>query len=237
MNTPTKYRKKPVVIEAMQVLYDLRNHVEIRRWAESTTPEGEEIPVSITAFDSQIVIHTLEGDMRATIGDWIIRGVQGEFYPCKPDIFAATYEAAVPGGEAHVPYAAKRAALQAVRATPATGFSWPHAIDVILTAALPLLTAAPSATREAETCAWCPSAARGSARHNDDRLYPSCGEVDHGQGWVPAQPAPSATRDEVADVVDGALIDAIYADTDMAVITQAADALLARFNITPKEHR
>ena len=90
---PTKFRKKPVVIEAMQVLDDLRNHVEIRRWAESTTPEGEQIPVSITAFDSTMVIHTLEGDMRASIDDYVIRGVQGEFYPCKPDIFEATYEA------------------------------------------------------------------------------------------------------------------------------------------------
>ena len=90
---PTKFRKKPVVIEAMQVLDDLRNHVEIRRWAESTTPEGEQIPVSITAFDSTMVIHTLEGEMRASIGDYVIRGVQGEFYPCKPDIFEATYEA------------------------------------------------------------------------------------------------------------------------------------------------
>ena len=87
-----RYRKKPVVIEAMQVLDDLRNHVEIRRWAESTTPEGEQIPVSITAFDSTMVIHTLEGDMRASIGDYVIRGVQGEFYPCKSDIFEATYE-------------------------------------------------------------------------------------------------------------------------------------------------
>ena len=38
------------------------------------------------------MIHTLEGDMRVSSGDWIIRGVQGEFYPCKPDIFKATYE-------------------------------------------------------------------------------------------------------------------------------------------------
>ena len=42
--------------------------------------------------DADIAIRTLEGEMRAIPGDWIIRGVQGEFYPCKPDIFAATYE-------------------------------------------------------------------------------------------------------------------------------------------------
>ena len=41
---------------------------------------------------TDIFVLTLEGEMRATVGDYIIRGVQGEFYPCKPDIFAATYE-------------------------------------------------------------------------------------------------------------------------------------------------
>lgn len=87
-----KFRKKPVVIEAMQVLDDMDSHVAIRRWAAASTPEGHAIPVSITAFESHMVIHTLEGDMRADIGDWIIRGVHGEFYPCKPDIFEATYE-------------------------------------------------------------------------------------------------------------------------------------------------
>ena len=93
MPAPQQFRKKPVVIEAMQVLDDLRSHIAIRDWATSHTAEFDVIPVSITAFDSHLVIHTLEGDMRADIGDWIIRGVAGEFYPCKPDIFAATYEA------------------------------------------------------------------------------------------------------------------------------------------------
>ena len=92
-----KYRKKPVVIEAMQVLDDLASHQAIRAWARDSVAEGERIPVSITAFDSHMVIHTLEGDMRADLGDWIIKGVQGEFYPCKPDIFEATYESV--GGE------------------------------------------------------------------------------------------------------------------------------------------
>jgi hypothetical protein len=93
----TKYRKKPVVIEAMQVLDDIENHRAIRRWAAANVGEGHEIPVSITAFGPEMVIHTLEGDMRADLGDWIIRGVQGEFYPCKPDIFEATYEPAEAG--------------------------------------------------------------------------------------------------------------------------------------------
>lgn len=47
-----------------------------------------------------ITIRTLEGDMTASPGDWIIRGVQGEFYPCKPDIFEATYEPVTSGGAA-----------------------------------------------------------------------------------------------------------------------------------------
>lgn len=53
-------------------------------------------PVVITAYqtDREIVIHTLEGDMTASVGDYIITGVNGEQYPCKPDIFIKTYEAA-----------------------------------------------------------------------------------------------------------------------------------------------
>ena len=90
----SKFRKKPVVIEAMQVEDDIRSHIAIHNWAASHVAEGEVIPVSITAFDSTLIIHTLEGDMLANVGDWIIRGVAGEFYPCKPDIFAATYEPA-----------------------------------------------------------------------------------------------------------------------------------------------
>ena len=79
-----KYRKKPVEIEAMQ--YDGRNTVEVAEWlAES----GVEVGWS----NAEMVIPTLEGRMHATPGDWIIRGVQGEFYPCKPDIFEKTYEA------------------------------------------------------------------------------------------------------------------------------------------------
>ena len=51
-------------------------------------------PVVIDAYqtDTEVVIHTLEGDMKASPGDWIITGVNGEQYPCKPDIFEKTYE-------------------------------------------------------------------------------------------------------------------------------------------------
>lgn len=92
MNQPMKYRKKPVVIEAMQVHDDIRQNIEIQRWAESVTPEGAVIPVVMPRFDPGMIIHTLEGTMTANIGDYIIRGVKGEFYPCREDIFEATYE-------------------------------------------------------------------------------------------------------------------------------------------------
>ena len=77
-----KYKKKPVVIEAVQWLGD--NFVEIDEWI--TQPH--------TTFPDEgiIFIDTLEGTMTASLGDYIIKGVQGEFYPCKPDIFIATYE-------------------------------------------------------------------------------------------------------------------------------------------------
>lgn len=82
-----KYRKRPVVIDAWQ--WDGENpFLSQPEWCA---------PGNGMAFDhkeGQVQIATKEGVMRASPGDWIIRGVQGEFYPCKPDIFAATYEAA-----------------------------------------------------------------------------------------------------------------------------------------------
>lgn len=80
-----KFRKKPVVIEAMQFTEADKdrcfNFVTCTRNA-TYNPQGEPL----------LVIQTLEGDMVTTLGDWIIKGVKGEFYPCKPDIFEATYE-------------------------------------------------------------------------------------------------------------------------------------------------
>lgn len=77
-----KYRKIPVVIEAVQWLGDNADKIEAFL--------GEESPY---AFENDtILIATLEGVMTAALGDWIIRGVNGEFYPCKPDIFAKTYQ-------------------------------------------------------------------------------------------------------------------------------------------------
>jgi len=89
MSKPQKFRKKPVEIEAMQVQGDLSLSA-IAGWMmghgfRDFEIDGERRPFGLT-------IHTLEGDMNAAWGDWIIRGVQGEFYPCKPSIFTATYE-------------------------------------------------------------------------------------------------------------------------------------------------
>jgi hypothetical protein len=84
-----QFRKKPVVIEARQLIDDLRNHTEIATWI---TVNGGDVDVPFA--EPCLFIATMEGRMRANIGDWIIRGVKGEFYPCKPDIFEATYEPA-----------------------------------------------------------------------------------------------------------------------------------------------
>lgn len=79
------FRKKPVEIEAIR--HD--NNADTVEWMESFVGRGN-APVH---SEPALAIHTLEGVMHAALGDWIIRGVQGEFYPCKPDIFEATYEA------------------------------------------------------------------------------------------------------------------------------------------------
>ena len=80
-----KYRKKPVVIEAMQLTKD--NTVDVLTFCNN---RGN--IVASNEDDMGLSILTLEGTMTANIGDYIIRGVKGEFYPCKPDIFEQTYE-------------------------------------------------------------------------------------------------------------------------------------------------
>lgn len=82
------FRKKPVVIEARQV--PTADAWATEAAALSCWCDGSPV---VDALGPCILIDTLEGTMRADPGDWIIRGVKGEFYPCKPDIFAATYEA------------------------------------------------------------------------------------------------------------------------------------------------
>lgn len=109
--TALKFRKKPVEVEAVQWEPSDEASAAIREWAEPAVavidtdhirhlweldggcyilPSGK----TVWAPYGQrcLIVATLEGEMIATPGDYIIRGVQGEFYPCKPDIFAATYE-------------------------------------------------------------------------------------------------------------------------------------------------
>lgn len=80
-----KYRKKPVVIEAYQFTDENKN--QVFNWITCNHYQRVDEHGAPT-----LVIETLEGDHLAILGDWIIKGVKGEFYPCKPDIFAATYE-------------------------------------------------------------------------------------------------------------------------------------------------
>ncbi|MFB7860123.1 MULTISPECIES: hypothetical protein [Actinomycetes] len=95
-----KFRKKPVEIEALQWDGTAAGATPIIDWilsnGGSATYECSN-PDRCVQFDGDnphfIAILTLEGTMRATLSDWIIRGVQGEFYPCKSEIFAATYDA------------------------------------------------------------------------------------------------------------------------------------------------
>lgn len=80
-----RFRKKPVIIEAFR----------LNGKGPSAAPGWFPSPVVV---EDGVIIETLEGDMLARWGDWIIRGVNGEIYPCKPDIFEKTYE--LVGGDA-----------------------------------------------------------------------------------------------------------------------------------------
>lgn len=83
-----KYRKKPVVIDATQWFpgTDVEGVVKVRK----TVPTFDEFD---SPFQDFWMVNTLEGQMKVSPGDWIITGVKGERYPCKPDIFEMTYEA------------------------------------------------------------------------------------------------------------------------------------------------
>jgi len=76
-----KVRKKPVVVEAVQYIGTKESIAKILS-----------LDNNIGLFPDHLEIKTLEGTHRADIGDWIIKGIKGEFYPCKPDIFEKTYE-------------------------------------------------------------------------------------------------------------------------------------------------
>lgn len=84
------YRKKPVTIQAWRNTEDEPDRAEAPGWLTEAIREGT---IRMGGGDRGfMVIKTLEGQMRADYGDWIIRGVKGELYPCKPDVFEATYE-------------------------------------------------------------------------------------------------------------------------------------------------
>lgn len=97
-----KFRKKPVVIEAVQLLWSTWNemcdHAGVGKLTDGKpegcylNDEGYPLPEGKTSETIGLSIPTLEGVMIGKQGDWIIKGVKGEIYPCKPDIFEATYE-------------------------------------------------------------------------------------------------------------------------------------------------
>lgn len=87
-----KYRKKPVVIEAKQWDGTVDSAMEIIAWA-SLRKGRIHYRKETDDYYAHLIVHTLEGDMQCRENDYIIKGVQGEFYPCKPDIFQATYDA------------------------------------------------------------------------------------------------------------------------------------------------
>jgi hypothetical protein len=92
--TAARYRKKPVVVDAIQ--FTGENHAEVVAWA--TSYGGQVTAESATCYGDGppflIIIRTLEGTMAAGRDDWLIRGTHGEFYPCKPEPFADTFEVA-----------------------------------------------------------------------------------------------------------------------------------------------
>lgn len=77
------YKKKPVIVEARELLYTVDSQNEIIEWSNYTIKKG---------LDGGLIIPTLEGNMVANTGSYIIKGIAGEFYPCDPIIFKQTYE-------------------------------------------------------------------------------------------------------------------------------------------------
>lgn len=91
-----KFRKKPVIVEAIQFIYENFNDLEVLLASNPYTEIPQVIPWNEfrgeDLWNKELTIVTLEGNMIASYGDWIIKGVKGELYPCKPDIFERTYE-------------------------------------------------------------------------------------------------------------------------------------------------
>ena len=90
-----KYRKKPVVIEALE--WNGSNHRPMYEFLggahdEYMSTSGQNFYIDWNKVEGGLMIKTLEGEHKASIGDYIIKGISGEFYPCKPDIFELTYD-------------------------------------------------------------------------------------------------------------------------------------------------
>ena len=88
----SKFRKKPVVIEAEQFFVNKKVYGGPVAFAVNYGWPKTENDTSATSLDGKYWVRTLEGPLVVSDGDWVIRGVKDEFYPCKPDIFEATYE-------------------------------------------------------------------------------------------------------------------------------------------------
>ncbi len=93
-----KYRKKPVIIDALK--WNGGNHRPMWDFLTGRTEDymetsSKDFEIDFAKTEGGLVIKTLEGNHNASIGDYIIKGIKGEFYPCKPDIFEATYEKVV----------------------------------------------------------------------------------------------------------------------------------------------
>lgn len=89
-----KFMKKPIIIDAIQ--WTGKNIKETLSFVTDIIDKTSDIEI-----DRNIIIHTLEGDIKANVNDWIIKGIKGEFYSCKPDIFEATHTASGLDGLIH----------------------------------------------------------------------------------------------------------------------------------------
>lgn len=90
-----KYTKKPVIVEAFKYDGDLKDsdgYYYVPEWAVQANTEGILFYDEFQGIPGELFIKTLEGDMHASVGDYIIKGVDGELYPCKSSIFEKTYE-------------------------------------------------------------------------------------------------------------------------------------------------
>lgn len=87
----SKFQKKPAVIEAIK--FDGKNGFDINKWSDGKVVESPVLePTPDNPTGHYLQIKTLEGTMTAIVNDWIIKGIAGEFYPCKPQIFFDSYE-------------------------------------------------------------------------------------------------------------------------------------------------